>query len=294
MVVHAGRTRLVEMGAASEIDRIVRSASTLLTAASRSSAGSARRPTSRLRAAVARLDDWVSAAVPSGEGPVVIAMPPDLQSAPWSMTNSLRDRAVSFVPSLSDWLRARQHPTVEHPPVTAMAGPRLGHAHREATLVGAASERSTILTGTAATSKRLIEALSTTSTLHVAAHTHIRRDNPMWSTIELADGPLFLHELRGRPVRSGLVVLSSCESAVTSGPVGGAMGGFAEVLLSLGARSVVATVSVLPDDGPTSRCLADFHREVGRGQTPAAALASMRRRHDDELAAYALACWGGA
>ena len=36
-----------------------------------------------------------------------------------------------------------------------------------------------------------------------------------------------------------------------------------------------------------------FHREVARGQTPAAALASMRRRHEDELAAYALGCWGG-
>jgi CHAT domain-containing protein len=47
--------------------------------------------------------------------------------------------------------------------------------------------------------------------VHVAAHGTHQADSPLFSSLRLADGPVFAHELDADTVRASHVVLSACE-----------------------------------------------------------------------------------
>ncbi len=294
IVVECGTARAVDLGSTDDVLRACAASARLLSARAR--AGDAEPPSDdlvrRQRFALDRLDQLVLEPLELADGPVIIAMPDELQRAPWSATRSLVSRSFTQVPSLSWWCettRARPR-RLDH--VTTVAGPRLQFAGHEAMLVAGHYPSATQLHGDDAHRNAVIEAMRTSDTVHLAAHTRIRRDNPMWSTLELSDGPLVLHELTRRRVVASLVVLSTCESGVSAGPSGAALPGFASALLHMGARSVIASATLLPDDAMTCRVLSEVHRHLADGVGPATALAQVRADHRDTVAAQTLTVWG--
>lgn len=304
IVVHAGRARRVGLGDADELSRLASSVRSRLSALAR--AGNQVAPTlrDRLDRALDALDDMVRR-WELAPGPVVLAMPDDLLAVPWCATATLRDRDVTLSASLSRWLasrRAAPTPPAATARVVAVAGARLAHAHDEVTAVlsrhssprSGARTTSRPMAGTPATgpidpSRLLLDA----DIVHVAAHTRLRHDNPMWSTIELPDGPLFAHALTeaGSP-RARLVVLSTCHSAVATGPSGAPLASLAGMLVEAGVENVVAAVGVLPDSQVTVDVMAFVHGLIARGVPVAAALRRARAAFPDEPAALSLACWG--
>jgi CHAT domain-containing protein len=106
---------------------------------------------------------------------------------------------------------------------------------------------------------------------HVAAHgTHISQ-NPLFSSLQLSDGPLFAYELQPGNVPPH-VVLSACELGEVTVRPGEEALGLTSVLLQHGARCVVAGVADVNDD-LAAEVMVGYHRRLAAGSDAAAALA---------------------
>jgi CHAT domain-containing protein len=107
---------------------------------------------------------------------------------------------------------------------------------------------------------------------HVAAHGVHQVENPLFSSLRLADGPLFAHELDQTARTPDHVVLSACELGLATIRPGDEALGLASVLVRLGTRSVLAGVARVGDE-LAEQTMADYHARLAGGADSAAALA---------------------
>jgi hypothetical protein len=219
-----------------------------------------------------------------------------LQPLTWSALPTCADRPVTVAPSAATWCRAAGRPDATGPPVL-VAGPRLPEADEEIATLAKLWPRSTVLTGDRATVGAVIAAVNGARLVHIAAHGGFRADNPLFSTLALADGPLFAYELEGLPEAPSCVVASACESGRSDTSVGDEVMGFAAALLAQGTRTLIAALLPVPADR-TATLMIDLHRRLRAGRSPAAALheaqESLRAGGDpvDIATAAAFTCLG--
>jgi CHAT domain-containing protein len=131
----------------------------------------------------------------------------------------------------------------------------------------------------------LVGALARPGVVHVAAHGTHQVESPLFSSLVLHDGPVFAHELQPTGVRADHVVLSACEVGLTTPRPGHESLGLALSLLSLGARSVVAAVSPVPDD-VAATTMTRHHELLASGLPSDEALARAVAETDDVAAAF--------
>jgi tetratricopeptide (TPR) repeat protein len=128
--------------------------------------------------------------------------------------------------------------------------------------------------------------LGAADVVHLACHAQFRADNPEFSSLSLAGGPLTLHDLRslsqaapagGAPLfRAALVVLSACETGLSRVAAGDELIGLVRGFALAGARAVLATQWVVSDASMAER-MAEWYRHVFAGVAPAAALQRVQR-----------------
>lgn len=115
------------------------------------------------------------------------------------------------------------------------------------------------------------------SVIHVATHFKLAPGNEEESSVVLGDGELTLREIRtDQGIKlSGfdLVTLSACETAIGGGHKGVEVEGLGVTLQNKGAKSVLATLWKVQDEG-TARFMEEFYRVRGeeRKTTKAEAL----------------------
>ena len=125
---------------------------------------------------------------------------------------------------------------------------------------------------------------------HVAAHGKFRADSPLFSSLELADGPLTVHDLERMKAAPHRMVLSACESGVLA-PVGAdELLGLASALFALGTAGLVCSVAEV-NDAATAALMVDLHSHLGRGMTPAEALLGLRQASEGDTAAATAAAF---
>ncbi|WP_199422672.1 CHAT domain-containing protein [Actinotalea solisilvae] len=212
------------------------------------------------------------------DGPLHVVAGGALVTLPWGLVPSRVGRATSVSP------RLQLAPVGERATdAVALAGPGLGHARAEAEVVAATWPRARLLVGEAATASAATDALRTAGVVHLAAHGRHEADNPLFSWVRLADGPLFAHELEGAVLPGSLVVLSACEVGRASVRPGGEVLGLANVLLRLGAGAVVACLAPLRD-AVAARVMPTLHVLVRGGASPAEGLAAACSGVDEPVA----------
>lgn len=196
---------------------------------------------------------------------------------PWNCLPSLRGRPVEVAPTATSWLAGTLAVDNVGPvAVESFSGPGLHAATDEAARVAelwvphARSSRAHL--GVDATRDRLSEALATSTVVHVAAHGSHMKQNPLFSSLELADGPLFAYEIADRQVAPH-VILSACELGQATTRPGDEALGLARVLLQLGSQCVVAGVAQVADD-QAGQVMADYHTRLAAGDDSATALAA--------------------
>ncbi|MGH9227061.1 MAG: CHAT domain-containing protein, partial [Acidimicrobiales bacterium] len=152
------------------------------------------------------------------------------------------------------------------------AGPELPGAEAEVRQLGRLYGTAEVLTGRKATAANVLAALEGADLVHLAAHGSFRADSPLFSSVLLADGPLTVYDLERLKAVPEVVVLPACDAAVAAVRAGDELLGTATALLGLGVRTVIAPVTVVPDEATASLMVA-LHRRLRAGQRPAEALA---------------------
>jgi CHAT domain-containing protein len=107
--------------------------------------------------------------------------------------------------------------------------------------------------------------------LHIATHAEFRTDNPMFSSLKLADGPLNALDLYSMTCQTNLVTLSGCKSGMND--VGGAdeLLGLMRGFLYAGARSLLLSLWDV-NDRSTAEFMGQFYRSWLGGRSKAEAL----------------------
>lgn len=213
---------------------------------------------------------------------VVLTPSSALAGTPWSLIPGLVGRPLTIPPSATRWLELRQsRPTRAHPTrVGLVAGPGVERGEEEVRRASAAWERATALCGDEATATRVAALAEEVDVLHLAGHGRHTGENPLFSAVELADGPWFGYdiELLGRTPE--IVVLSACELGRVSVRSGEEAIGMSAAWLHAGARTVLSSPVLIADD-VACETLARWHALVARGAAPADALAEVSASADD-------------
>lgn len=192
---------------------------------------------------------------------------------------------LGLLPSLRDrdWACGIHRDRVDAPagadrPTVLVAGTDIATGVSEVTALQAIHPHAVVIPPQEATIDRVVSALDGAGLVHFTAHSEVNTENPMLSSIRLADGPLPVYELLSLKAAPRTVVLASCRSSA-SVPIGAQAIGLAQAFLAVGVRDVVGSALPIPDDDDTSAAVAVLHRHLGT-QAPAAACRRTRMAAD--------------
>ena len=259
-----------------------------------------------LQAGLAVLDAMVLGPLKVDGRNLVVSPSGSLSILPWGLLPSRRGLPVVVSPSASSWFEAADRTTTQprtqpltepktHPPVwrvASVAGPGLTRADAEARTI-AGTWSGTAMTGSDASAGAVTKVLGTHDVVHIAAHGRHEPENPLFSSLRLVDGPLFAHELDSTTRMASCVVLSACEVGLSTWRPGNEALGLTNVLLQLGARSVLAGVARVADD-VAAEVMEHMHQLMAAGVDSAAALARAQvvAARDDAPAPFV--CFGSS
>ena len=247
--------------------------------------------------AAGRLDELLVGPVRArlGERPLVLVPTGVLHALPWSALPSLAGRPLSVAPSAALWRRAAAAaPDTREAGrrVVVVEGPGLPGAAGEVAALAGRYPDATCLAGPAATVAAVAEALDGAGLAHVAAHGAFRVDNPLFSSLQLADGPLTVYDLEGLGRAPRRLVLSACDSGLSGVRPGDELMGLAGALFALGMSTLVASVIPVPD-AATKELMLALHQGLQAGLTPAHALARAQSGWGQDAAVPAsFVCFG--
>jgi tetratricopeptide (TPR) repeat protein len=202
---------------------------------------------------------------------VVVVPSPLTLAAPWMLLPSLRNVDLAVAPSARSWLRALDRGERPHRRIVLVAGPRLGDAEAETADLQRLYPHAEVLMGQSACVADVLAAMEGADLVHIAAHGLFRAESPMFSNLELADGPLTVYDLEQLERPPMVVVLSACEAGRTAVYRSGGVLGVANVLLALGTTAVVAASRTV-DDTETRAHMVAFHSHLCHGAGLAEAL----------------------
>jgi CHAT domain-containing protein len=206
---------------------------------------------------------------------------------------AVEDRAIITAPSVTSYIRASQRrPTASGmgvllvgDPAFAQTGatadlPRLAEADAEVRAIERLYRKTTTLTGTAATRRRVVETIRGYDMIHLATHALVNEREPSQTCLVLApsdgdNGLLSVRDLAALDLsESPVVVLAGCRTALT-GKGRSSLRSLAAAALFAGARSAVATLWDV-DDATGREVSVALHRELRSGAGIAEALRTVQ------------------
>ena len=151
--------------------------------------------------------------------------------------------------------------------------------------------RSDVLIGAAVTAEAVSELAAGVDVLHVAAHGRHSAENPMFSGLELVDGPWFGYDIDQLRAVPDVVLLSACEVGRSTVRWGEELIGMTGAWLHAGSRCVVASAAAV-NDAAAFDALVRVHERLAPGVDPAAALADAVPAFTADAPPVPLVCFG--
>jgi len=222
-----------------------------------------------------------------GDRDLVVVPTGLLTTVPWAVLPGCAGRPVTVAPSATAWHAAMRRlggaglpgPGLPGPQEAALlvAGPGNARGDAEVHAIAVLRPGALVLTGAAATPAATLAALGTAGVVHLAAHGQHQAENALFSTLELAGGPLLGYDLQRAGRAPAMVVLSSCDLGLLDVRPGDETFGMVTALLDAGAGTVVASVARVADHTAMA-IMVGYHRAITAGARPAAALAAALQR----------------
>jgi len=197
--------------------------------------------------------------------PIHALMRPGPDGAPRFLAET---HVISYVTQLElmDLLSPSRRPA--YAPMLALGNPdgSLPWASKEIQRVRAIRPAVTMLEGQQATKGRFLRLASQFHDLHLATHGVLDPSMPEHSYLLMAgdddaDRRLGIDQIAGLSFRSGLAILSACETAVGERVPGAALITLAAAFSQAGSRSIVASLWKV-NDSATADLMVDFHRSL--------------------------------
>jgi CHAT domain-containing protein len=185
----------------------------------------------------------------------------------------IQRREVCYAPSASVLLHclARPQRSLERALLLGIPDVRTPHVHAEIGALAQLFPQSVTLLDDQATLAALREHAPDADLLHLACHGHFRPDNPLFSSVRLADGWLTVRDAYDLDLRCTLVTLGACETGLSTVAPGDELIGLARGFFASGAPSVLVSLWTV-DDESTAAFMISFYEQLRAGENPAAAL----------------------
>jgi tetratricopeptide (TPR) repeat protein len=232
------------------------------------------RPETRafLRATAEKLDGLL---LPDCDRPLIVVPTGVLHDVPWSTLPSCQGKPVVVAPSATLWHTAANR--APRPRTFAVAsGPGLPGAREEALAVADIHQTTSPEN---ATVDDVLKALATAGTVHLAAHGRLNPDNPLFSALDLHDGPLVVYDVQRLDQVPETVIMAACDVGRSVVVSGNELLGLAATFLERGASQLIASVVPVPDV-ETKELMIAVHRRLRDGRSPAEALAEAQEELD--------------
>jgi CHAT domain-containing protein/tetratricopeptide (TPR) repeat protein len=183
------------------------------------------------------------------------------------------DGPISYAPSASvlHLCRQKRPPRARASLVLGVSDRAAPHIDEEVDAVAAALPRSRAYKGRRASAARLKEDGPKSRVIHIATHAAFRMDNPMFSAIQLGDGPVSVFDLYDLRISAELVTLSGCGTGLNALIGGDELLGLVRGWLYAGAQSVLVSLWDVHDRS-TAQLMADFYERLRSTDNRAVAL----------------------
>ncbi|WP_395690318.1 CHAT domain-containing protein [Nocardioides sp.] len=225
-----------------------------------------------------------------GDRAVVLTPSGVLAGVPWTLLPGFTGRPVTVAQSATSWLARRATP-LRTATAGFVAGPRVARAEDEVTAAAKEWDGARVLTGSDATAAGVSGLAGSVDVLHVAAHGRHSAENPLFSGLQLADGPWFGYDVDRLRQVPDVVLLSACEVGRSTVRWGDELLGMTTAWLHAGARCVVASPAAV-NDAAAYDVLVAVHERLASGEEPAVALAAAVPAVSAGTAPVPLTCYG--
>jgi CHAT domain-containing protein len=185
----------------------------------------------------------------------------------------IQRREVCYAPSASvlNYCLAQPRRSIERALLLGVPDARTPHVQAEIDALAPLFPQSISLLGDQATLAALRQQAPAADLLHLACHGHFRPDNPLFSSLRLADGWLTVRDAYDLDLSCALVTLGACETGLSMVAPGDELIGLARGFFAAGAPSVLVSLWTV-DDESTAAFMLSFYERLRAGDTPAAAL----------------------
>jgi tetratricopeptide (TPR) repeat protein len=185
----------------------------------------------------------------------------------------IESREVNYSPSAAVWMKlnSRKPHAPSNALLMAFADERIPLVDREVEQLAKRLPNTTKLKGKQSTFAAFQKYASKFDLIHLACHGQFRSDNPMFSSLHLADGSVTVRDVCAIRLEAELVTLSACETGLNKIFAGEEILGLARGFLSAGARCLILSLWTV-NDRATSVLMADLYDNLQRGKTIAASL----------------------
>ncbi len=185
----------------------------------------------------------------------------------------IETREVVNSPSAAVWLFLTRKPTrtVQTALLIGFADERIPLVNQEISALQKIFPEATAFTSEKANFLNYKQNAPDFDILHLACHGQFRPENPLFSSLHLADGFITVRDICAQKLNAELVTLSACETGLNKIFAGDEILGLARGFLSAGAKSLVLSLWTVNDEA-TVRLMKDFYTNLQRGEKVSASL----------------------
>ncbi len=180
---------------------------------------------------------------------------------------------TSYAPSAAVWnaLQKRSTRKIKTSLLIGHADERIPLVEKEIKEIQAIMPGSKAFTGKQATFDAFVKNASTFDLLHLACHGQFRADNPMFSSLHLADGWITVRDICTQRLDAKLVTLSACETGLNNIFAGEEILGLARGFLTAGAETLIVSLWTVNDQA-SGHLMRLLYENLQRGLSISASL----------------------
>lgn len=185
----------------------------------------------------------------------------------------IETRKIVHSPSAAVWRSLNEKPVkkLENALLIGFADEKIPFVNNEIKAIRKIIPNAKAFTDKDATFENYTQSAPKFDVLHLACHGQFRPDNPMFSSLHLADGSITVRDICSQSLKAQLVTLSACETGLNKIFAGDEILGLARGFLSAGAKSLVLSLWTVNDEA-TTELMKVFYTNLQRGESVATSL----------------------